>query len=133
MGIVNSLHDVSPEPATGQHIFRGSPNVPASFADIALLERSAVETVGTGTPATMSVKRSGGRRRTGYTHHGRHPTTGLPEPKCALAESADGAQARYGRIDSLNGRIKKHGAQQGLVVVDYYAALVAVRWEGLRF
>jgi hypothetical protein len=49
------------------------------------------------------------------------------EPKCVLAESADGSQARYGRI----GWIKKYGAQQRLGVLT--VPLVVVVEPSARF
>lgn len=54
------------------------------------------------------------------------PPWGCPESNCQLAETADGSQARYTRINQLNAWIKSYGAQQGLVVIDYHAALVSV-------
>jgi len=53
------------------------------------------------------------------------PPWGCKEALCALAESADSDQGRYGRIDTLNQWIKAYGAQQGLVVIDYWSLLVA--------
>ena len=44
---------------------------------------------------------------------------------CALAETADSSPGRYVMIDQLNGWIKAYGAQQGLIVIDYHAALVS--------
>jgi lysophospholipase L1-like esterase len=48
---------------------------------------------------------------------------------CALAEETDGSAARYDRTNTLNTWIKSYGAQQGLIVVDYHAALVAAGGE----
>jgi lysophospholipase L1-like esterase len=53
------------------------------------------------------------------------PPWGCKEALCALAESADSDPGRYGRIDTLNQWIKAYGAQQGLVVIDYWSLLVA--------
>jgi lysophospholipase L1-like esterase len=53
------------------------------------------------------------------------PPWGCADPKCALASNADGSQDRYARINALNGFVKSYGQQQGLVVVDYWSALVA--------
>jgi hypothetical protein len=36
--------------------------------------------------------------------HGHHPIMGLPGPTRLQPESVDGSQARYGRIQSLNGK-----------------------------
>jgi lysophospholipase L1-like esterase len=48
---------------------------------------------------------------------------------CALAENTDGSAARYTRIDTLNAWIKQYGFEQGLIVIDYHAALVAADGE----
>jgi acyl-CoA thioesterase-1 len=53
------------------------------------------------------------------------PPWGCKEALCPLAESADSDPGRYGRIDTLNQWIKAYGAQQGLVVMDYWSLLVA--------
>jgi lysophospholipase L1-like esterase len=44
---------------------------------------------------------------------------------CALATEADPSPARYSRINQLNAWIKGYGAEQGIPVVDYWAALVS--------
>jgi lysophospholipase L1-like esterase len=54
------------------------------------------------------------------------PPWGCAEVNCALAEGADGSQARYDRINTLNAWIKSYGAQQGLIVLDHHSALVAI-------
>jgi lysophospholipase L1-like esterase len=54
------------------------------------------------------------------------PPWGCPEANCALAESKDGSQARYDRINQLNAWIVQFAAEQQVVVVDYHSALVSV-------
>jgi hypothetical protein len=53
------------------------------------------------------------------------PPWATPRATWVLAKNGEGSHAQYGRIDSLNDWIKEFGTQQGLVVVDSYAVLVA--------
>jgi lysophospholipase L1-like esterase len=54
------------------------------------------------------------------------PPWGCPEANCQLAESKDGTQAHYDRINALNAWIKGYAQQQELVVIDYHSALMAI-------
>ena len=53
------------------------------------------------------------------------PPWGCKEALCSFAEFIDSDSERYERTDTLNQWIKAYGRKEGLIVVDYWAPLVA--------